>query len=262
MTILKHELKKSLISLIVWTSILSGMIFLVVLIYPEMSKSMDEMTNVFENMGNFTEAFGMKELNIATAIGYYGIEIGNILGLMGGFFAAYLGINSLLKEERDKTAEFLLSQPISRSKIIFQKYLAIIIQIIFLNLIIFIVGILSFIFIKEKILFKEIILLHFAYTILQIEIASICFGISSFFRKGGIGVGLGFTAILYFLNIVKNIIDSADFLKYITPYGYAEVSYIVSKGKIEWELLGIGLIYGLASLIIGFIKYSKKDIYI
>lgn len=261
MTVFKHELKQSLLSLIVWTSILSGMVFLVVLIYPEMSKDMDGITNMFENMGSFTDAFGMKELNIGTPMGYYGIEFGNIVGIAGGFFAAYLGINSLSKEEKDKTAEFLLSHPISRTKIILQKYLSVVFQLIVFNLVIFIVGIISFIIIDEKIELKELVLLHFAYTVLQVEIASICFGISSFLRRGGIGIGLGFTAILYFLNIIKNITSNAEFLKYITPYGYTEVSYIVGNGKIEWGLLAIGLLYGVIFVTIGFFKYSKKDIY-
>ena len=42
----------------------------------------------------------------------------------------------------------------------------------------------------EDIPWKEILLLHLAYSLLQIEIASICFGISAFLRKGSLGVGL------------------------------------------------------------------------
>ena len=36
---------------------------------------------------------------------------------------------------------------------------------------------------------------------LQIEIASICFGISDFLQKGSLGIGLGIAIILYFLKV-------------------------------------------------------------
>ncbi|MER2128192.1 ABC transporter permease subunit [Solibacillus sp.] len=37
-----------------------------------------------------------------------------MLGLGGGFFAALLGISALADEEKNRTAEFLLTHPISR----------------------------------------------------------------------------------------------------------------------------------------------------
>ena len=81
--------------------------------------------------------------------------------------------------------------------------------------------------IGEDILWKEFTLFHLAYYILQMELAGICFGISAFMRKGSVGIGLGFAAIMYFLNLIANIAKAAEFLKYITPFGYCEGSDIV-----------------------------------
>ena len=42
MTVFKHELKRGKLSLIIWTAIISFMLAVCVLIYPEMSKQMNE----------------------------------------------------------------------------------------------------------------------------------------------------------------------------------------------------------------------------
>ena len=114
--------------------------------------------------------------------------------------------------------------------------------------------------IGEEIPWQELSLLHLAYLLLQIEIAGICFGISAFLRRGGLGLGLGFAAIMYFLNIIANISDSAEFLKYITPFGYAEGSDIVAELSIDWKLAAIGMAYCIIGIAVGYVKYFKKDI--
>jgi ABC-2 type transport system permease protein len=53
-------------------------------------------------------SFGMDKLNFGEFMGYFGIECGNVLGLGGALFAALAGISALAKEEKDRTAEFLL----------------------------------------------------------------------------------------------------------------------------------------------------------
>ena len=76
-----------------------------------------------------------------------------------------------------------------------------------MNLISYAVSVGSIVIIGEKIPWKEINLLHFAYYLLQIELAGICFGISAFLRKGSIGVGLGIAVMMYFMynEMLKNI---------------------------------------------------------
>ena len=104
-------------------------------------------------------------------------------------------------------------------------------------------------------------LLHFAYYLLQLELMGICFGISAFLRKGSIGVGLGIAVMMYFLNLISNIADVAEFLKYITPFGYCEGADIISNGSLDISLVAIGAIIGISGIIVAYMKYTKKDIH-
>ena len=60
---------------------------------------------------------------------FYAIECGNVLGLGGAFYAAFCAVGILSKEEKERTAEFLLTHPVSRVKIITEKLIAVLIQI-------------------------------------------------------------------------------------------------------------------------------------
>lgn len=260
MTIFRHELKQGRNSLIIWTAAISFLMLVCVLMYPQMKGEMEDVGEMFSSMGSFTQAFGMDQLNFGTLIGFYGIECGNILGLGGAFFAALCAVAMLAKEEKEHTAEFLLTHPVSRGRVVTEKFAAIIIQIVFLNLIVLAIAAVSVGLIGEEIPWKEILLLHSAYFLLQVEIAGICFGISAFLRRGSLGIGLGLAALLYFVNLIANISESAEFLKYITPFGYAEASDIIASGGLcgKFVLVGAGIFaVGIAA---AYVRYLRKDV--
>ncbi|HQD53175.1 MAG TPA: ABC transporter permease subunit [Bacillota bacterium] len=56
--------------------------------------------------------------------------------LFGGIYAAILGSGIMAKEEEEKTIEFLLARPVSRSQIITGKLFTLLIYLLFLNLLI------------------------------------------------------------------------------------------------------------------------------
>ena len=107
---------------------------------------------------------------------------------------------------------------------------------------------------------KTLALLLFAYFILQIETASVCFGISAFLSSKGPGIGLGIAALFYFINILANLTEKMDFLKFFTPFSYAEGADIVADGCLNLPYLSVGLAAAVIGIITAFYWYGKKDI--
>ena len=261
MTIVKHELRRGRNSFLIWTASIGFLMAVCIFLFPEMKEETERLTEAFSSMGAFSTAFGMDRLSFGTLIGFYGIECGNILGLGGAFFASLCAANMLSKEEKERTAEFLLTHPVSRVRIITEKLIAVFIQITAMNLIIYALSAASIAIIGEAIPWKELNLLHRAFYIMQLELAGVCFGISAFMRKGSAGLGLGIAAIAYFLNIVANISESAEFLKYITPFGYCEGADIITNGTLNGAMVATGIAICAAGIIAAYIKYMKKDIH-
>ncbi len=260
MLITMHEIKQSKLSLVIWTLSIAFMMAACVLIYPEMGDQMNEIGDMFANMGGFSAAFGMDKLNFGEFMGFFSVECGNVIGIGGALFAALLGVSALSKEEKEHTAEFLLTQPVSRVRVISEKLLAVFIQLVILNIVVIALSLISMQIVDVSYNKTELALLFTAYFIMQLEIAAITFGISAFVKGGYVGIGLGLALLMYFLNIVSNLMEETEFLKYITPFGYTEGADIISSRSLNVEYLAVGILFSLIAILCAYIKYTKKDI--
>lgn len=260
MTILKHELRQGKVSLIIWASIIAFLMALCILIYPQMNEQMNQISVLFAAMGKFTKAFGMDKLNFGEFIGYFCIECGNVLGLGGAFYAAQLGISCLAKEEKEHTAEFLLTHPISRTQIMTEKLCATVVQITLLNLFVVAISAISMLAVRIPFDFETLPLIILAFFVMQLEIAIITFGISAFIRGNVMPIGMGLAALFYFFNILANMSDDLKFLKYLTPFSYTEGADLISRHAIPMDYLCIGITASLIIVIAAYWKYPKKDI--
>ena len=261
MTLVRHELRRCRTSFWIWTGTISFMLAVCVFLFPEMKGEMDAVSDLFASMGSFTEAFGMDKLNFGTLIGYYAIECGNVLGLGGAFFAALTAAAALCGEERNRTAEFLLTHPVSRTRVAAEKLISVLLRMLALNLIVFAVSIASVAAIGEAIPWRELCLLHLAHCLMTLEIAGICFGVSAFLRGGSAAIGLGIAALFYMMNILANITEKAAFLKYLTPFGYCDGAEIVNSGALAWGKVAVGMGIAAACVAAAFWYYPRKDIH-
>lgn len=260
MTLIRHECRQGFRSLAIWTLSISAFLVLCIFMYPEMEKEMENVSDMFSSMGALSDAYGMDRLDLGTLTGFYAVECGNILGIGGAFFSSLLAVSALAKEEKGRTAESLLSHPISRRTIVTEKLAAVMLQILILNIIVFLLPALSIAAIGEPIPWKELCLLHLAHFLVQMELAGICFGVSAFLRRGGLGIGLGIAAVLYFMNIIANITDRARSLRYLTPFAYADGAEIVTDARLDAEMVLLGMGLAVIGVAAAYWKYCRKDI--
>ena len=66
--------------------------------------------------------------------------------------------------------------------------------------------------------------------------------------------------MMYFLNLISNITESAEFLKYFTPFAYTDGASIVANVELDVKFIAIGMVYAVAGIVIAYWKYTKKDI--
>ena len=143
---------------------------------------------------------------------------------------------------------------------VLEKLLSTFTIILILNIVVFLCSALSILIIGEETDWSIMILFHLAALLMQFEIAGICFCISAFLTKSGIGIGIGIAAVMYFLNIIANISNSAKGLKYLTPFGYTEGADIINARTLNIGYIIPGMLIMAAGIIIAFINYNKKDI--
>ena len=248
------------IALAIWSVAIAFMIGVCVIIYPEMATQMDGLTDMFSEMGAFTDAFGMDQLNFGEFMGYFGIECGNTLGLGGAMFAAIVGATALAGEEKERTAEFLLTHPVSRARIVTEKLISACVRVLILNVAAIAVSCLCIFAIDADADASVLALIFLSYIILQLQITAVTFGISAFLRRGELGLGLGLVFGTYLLNILANLTEDLKLLKFITPFSYTDGAYIVPNGALEVKYLATGLAFTALGIIAAYLKYTKQDI--
>lgn len=132
MNIFVREMKANRKSLIIWCIGVILMVAAGMTKYEVVSSSGQYMNDIISSMPKSLQVmFGIASFDLSKASGFYGV-IFSYLVLMAAIHASMLGSNIISKEERDKTAEFLMVKPVSRNKVVTSKLLA-----AFLNIVIF-----------------------------------------------------------------------------------------------------------------------------
>lgn len=260
MVFYNHELKVNRKLLFIWSVIVAGMILVMMLIFPSMKEEMSSMMEGYSNMGAFSDAFGLDKLQMGTAMGFFGIEAGSMLAIGGGMFAAIIGTSLLSKEEGGHTTEFIYICPKSREYFVTSKLLAMATIIALFDLVCFGASVAGFAFIGESIVWKKFLVYFVAQLLMHLQIGCMCFGLSAFLRKANIGLGIGIALLLYFVNMIANITGSVENLRYLSPYYYSDAAIIFDKVSIPMEHLLVGIGFAVIGIVLGYVKYVKKDL--
>lgn len=259
MTIFKKELRSGAVGLLVWSVIIGGLMAVCVGIYPSFSDSMGDVSALFAGLGDFSAAFGLDKLQYGSMMGFYGVECGNILGLGGAFYAALTAMGLLAGEEGGHTAEFLLTHPVSRLRVCLEKLAALAVLILGLNLACFACGAVGILAIGEEAAWGDLLRYHGALLLMQAEIGGLCFGLSSLLRRGGLGLAMGLAVLLYFAGILVNLNQGLDWLRFVTPYYYADAARIFDGEALAGPMLA-GCALGVLGIGAGLWWYQRKDI--
>ncbi|MDD6466682.1 MAG: ABC transporter permease subunit [Erysipelotrichaceae bacterium] len=260
----KRELKINLKNFIIWASILVGLFLVVFLIYPSIINS-ENMEMIDEMMALFPEevlkAFNMDISSIDSAFGWLKTEGFVFVLLLTGIYSGILGSNILLKEESDKTIEYLNSVPVTRSDIVLSRIFS---GLFYIVLLIVTIGAFNYIGLAVSGDFdrKSYLLLSVTPLFSSIVIFSICLFLSTFTHKTKktLGISLGLVFVSYFLNVLSEMGESTKFLKYISVFTLADIRNVIVDVAINPLMVVISIGITAIFLILTWIRYEKKEL--
>ena len=264
MNIFIRELKANLKSLLIWSVIIALMIMIAVAKFsafagdPEMLKMLDSMPPAL------LDAFNMRAFNLTTLSGFYGLMF-VYFALMGAMAAAMWGSDIISKEERDKTVEFSLVLPVSRSRVVTAKALAALVNCVAFVLITWAVSLVAVRSYHPDQAFHAYLALEMQ-AMLAIELIFLAIGLllgcamQQYKLSGSTAVAIILTT--YFMSIISGMQKKLDFLKYLTPFRYFDAGELFRNGKMggAYPLLSAGII--VVSVATAYWMYNKRDLYI
>jgi ABC-2 type transport system permease protein len=260
------EMKRNALSLIIWTIAIALLISVTMSVYntfvANQSKVIGMMNLVpkgllqFKGVSNFSD--------ILSVLGFYSVN--NIIYMMvlGSIFAIVISSNILLKEEYNKTAEYLLTRPLTRSEIFLSKSAVLFLYILILNVITALAGLICIEIVRNgEYSIKAFFILTVYTFLLNLMFGSIGLFLSTLVKKPKpiTTLCIGLVLILYFIFTVSKITESAADIGYISPFKFVNVNAIDPAYKLSgWHLLYF-LGTSVLLTVISYRLYRRKDIY-
>ncbi len=260
MRLYTHELKTNLKNFLIWTICISCISFGCILMYSSVADQLENIGDVFANMGAMSTALGMDRMSLSTLSGYYATEIAMIHALGGAMFAAILGSNMLAKEEFGHTTEFLMVLPMSRVRIVLGKAAALVTYIVLFQIVNISIHCAGIACMGEDVPWADILPMTGLQLLMLIEIAGICFALSAFSRRNMMGAGLGIALLLFAADMMCRIVPAIEGLKYVTPFYYSNAADVFTDTAIPSGALAIAIIVTVVAFAMAVLKYRRKDL--
>src|SRR4030042_3181699 len=139
-TISLHEFRTRLKSVVIWSLSIA---FLIVFFSSMFSIFVDQAELMNEFLARYPQelraAFGMYRMNLATVLGFYSFVF-MFVQLCLAIQASNYGFGLVSIEESELTADFLMTKPVSRGRILTSKLLAALTSLTITNLVVWVVS--------------------------------------------------------------------------------------------------------------------------
>lgn len=271
MTIVKMEWQTSRKGLILWSCIIVLVLILFMSVFPTMQTgAMKDMldTKLGGLPENMLKVFHLNDgPSLLEPVGYFGYVFQYIF-IAASVYAAMLGSKVLVKEETNGTIEFLYAQPVGRTRIVLEKFVATISMLVVFWLVNFIASLGAIVIFNNtkttvvsivedltKIFIPEFFVLVF--------FLSVGFLLSSVLRSANqsTSVSLGLVFGFYLLGILGDLQDKLSFFKDISPMAQAGPANLLGQDFDFMLIISVVLVSAL-SLVITVLIYKRKDLQI
>ncbi len=264
MTILKHELKANFKSLLIWSGSMAFMVFAGIMKYSAFAKTGDAVNEIFASMPPMMlKVFGVDLIDDLTSLsGFYSIFFLYFM-LIAAVHSAMLGTLIISKEERDKTADFLLVKPITRSYIITWKIIAAFINILVLNLVTFLVSVFATApYVTGEPIYTDIAFVCIGLFLFQLLFLGIGLLLAGLFNRSKVGTGIGTALILstFSLKVLIDLNKDVDFLTALTPFRYFSARDMMFDHQLEVGYVILALALTALCTFATYYFYNRRDI--
>lgn len=262
MNLMKKELKDNLKGIIIWLTILSLLIIMILVLHPIVITKMDMMNEMMEQFPKeMINAFNLGNTDFNNILSYFFYEFQFIL-LASTIYGGILGANIISKEENEKTIQLLYSKPISRFNILLSKTIVTILYLMLFNFILFIVTSTCMLVLgNQSVDYLTLLNIYVGLLLTQITFAFIGMAIATLLKKpkNASTITGGIIVVTFILGIISKIADKVDNLIYLSPVNYLLEGDFISRGYMEIKYMVILSALSIISIIIAIIRYNKKD---
>ena len=261
----KMEFRRNLRSLVIWSLVIGMLIFFTMSFFRTVLQYQQQISGMIQLIplaAMKVRGFGNID-DIFSVMGFYAANNIVYMMLLGSIYAIVLSSNLFLKEEYNKTAEFLMSKPVTRNEIFFSKTMLVFLNILILNLFTSAVSLVSIkSFGKSDIVASPFFILSLYTLFLNLLFASVGVLLAVMTRRARplSFLCIGIVLVFYFLYSISRIPGIDGRFGYISPFKWVNIEVLSPGYGLEWTRA-----VGFLAAILFFttfagILYKRKDI--
>ncbi len=261
--IFQHEFHMYARSVITWSVAVAALIFVFVSLFSSFAKDAEVLN---EMMANFPEellaAFGMTGLDLSTVLGFFSLAF-LFVQICLAIQAATYGFSLVSVEEREWTADFLLTKPVGRTQILTSKLLAVLVGLLITDIVVWISSFLFINLFKGDATYETDTLLLLLLSVLPFQLVFLAVGlvISLLVKRirsvTPYAMALGFG--MYVLSAFGDLLGESA-LEKISPFKHFEPNYIIHHEAYDLPLVLISVSAIVISLVGSYSLYTRRDI--
>jgi len=263
MNIFLHELKAYRKSIIIWAGSMAALAVMYIFIFSSIPiNEIESFKNLIRSMPEgLRKALSIYVDSISTLEGFYSFVFVYVV-LCGAIQAMNLGVSIVSKEISEKTADFLLTKPVKREKILTCKLLAALASVTITNIIYWAITIPMTFTVKSE--FSMKIFLMISATLFFVQLMFIALGVVVAVITGKIksviSISLSTVFGFFIIGMLGSVLGD-EAVRYITPFKYFDLAYITQNAAYEISFIIVGILFVIAAIVTSFLVYVKKDIH-
>ncbi len=254
--LMKMEIRRGYLSMLIWSISISVMIFLIIILYPMV---IDIYASMPADIQDLMAQFGGIPDNI---LEYFATEGAIMMQIFGAIFAALLGFNMIARVEKEKVAEVLYTMPITKYAFYMSKIIVIAMFILIFSVINYGIGYLGFVVANEAIDFGQYITFSTLNMMMYIVIAYLGLFLALILKIGTNSmIAIAIPLPFYIMTLLATLTETAWLknFKYFSPFTFADpVEILKTAYDFEWISFVIFISLTIISLCVGYILYRKR----
>lgn len=266
MNIFLRELQAHTKSFLIWSATMVFLVFGGMMKYSAFAKTGEAINAMFADLpAGMLKVMGIQPGQDFTSVGiFYSIFFLYFLLLMS-VHSTMLGASIIAKEERDKTADFLLVKPVRRYQVVTAKICAALVLVVLFNLVTFVSSALIVAPYNDTgtSLTGPIFNLTSVLLVVQVMFLGIGLFLGAWAHNAERASGLATTVILgtFLIKVFIDLKEDLDYLEFLTPFRYFKSYEVMFNHDIRIPYVILSLAVAAAAIAGTYFFFQKRDLH-
>jgi ABC-2 type transport system permease protein len=259
--IVRKTLFEKRIALLVWAIGAAAMVWLTMIFYPSFSQS-GQFSDALKSLPPQLQGLVGKATDYKTMGGYIDTVVFNLrIPMVTITMAIIFGIGLSAGDEERGVLSTLLAQPVSRGRVLWEKFVALMSSIFIVHVGVLVGLLLSLVAINETYDFDKLVAVVFGCFLISALFGALAYGLGCFTGKKGLSTAI-VSVVAFGGFLIDSMAPSVETLQHVqklSPYYYYSSPSLAVNG-VDWSYALLQVAVTLAILALGWSLFRHRDI--